>query len=111
MRPFRPADGAAAAGHKSMKRLRPGLEKRAFVVRLRRIKGQIEGIEKMVEADADCADVLMQVVSARRALKSFSEELLESHMQTCIHNAAGQTESEGRENVRSLLTVLQRYVA
>ena len=94
-----------------MKTPRPGLEKRALVVRLRRIKGQLEGIEKMVEADDDCSDVLMQVVSARRALKSFSEELLESHMQTCIHNAASQDETAGRENVRSLLTVLQRYVA
>ena len=103
--------GPATASINSMKRIRPGLEKRAFVVRLRRIKGQIEGIEKMIEADADCSDVLMQVVSARRALKSFSEEVLESHMQTCIENAAGQSESEGRENVRSLLTVLQRYVA
>jgi DNA-binding FrmR family transcriptional regulator len=94
-----------------MKRPRPGLEKRALVVRLRRIKGQVEALEKMVEADQDCSDVLMQVVSARRALKAFSEELLESHMQTCIRNAQGPDELAGRENVRSLMTVLQRYVA
>jgi DNA-binding FrmR family transcriptional regulator len=92
-----------------MKRIRPGLEKRAFVVRLRRIRGQIEGIEKMVEADAGCSDVLMQAVSARRALKSFSEEVLESHMHACIENNSSRSES--RENVRSLLTVLERYVA
>jgi len=94
-----------------MKSPRPGLEKRALVVRLRRIKGQVEALEKMVESDTDCSDVLMQVVSARRALKAFSEELLESHMQTCIRNAGAEDTSEGRENVRSLLTVLQRYVA
>jgi len=45
-----------------IKHVRPGLEKRALVVRLRRVKGQLEAIEKMVEADTDCADVLMQVV-------------------------------------------------
>ena len=89
------------------KQIRLGLEKRALVVRLRRIKGQIEGIEKMVEADADCADVLMQVVSARRALKSFSEEMIESHVHECIEGAA--TRSEGRRELRSLLTVLKRY--
>jgi CsoR family transcriptional regulator, copper-sensing transcriptional repressor len=94
-----------------MKRPRPGLEKRALVVRLRRIKGQVEALEKMVEADQDCSDVLMQVVSARRALKAFSEELLESHMQSCIRAAQGPDELVGRENVRSLMTVLQRYVA
>lgn len=87
---------------------RPGLQKRALVVRLRRIKGQIEGIEKMVESDMDSSDVLMQVVSARRALKSFSEEVIESHLHACIENAG--TKSEGRQNLRSLLTVLERYV-
>jgi DNA-binding FrmR family transcriptional regulator len=48
----------------------------------------------MVEADADCSDVLMQVVSARQPLKSFSEEMIESHLHECIENAA--TQSEGR---------------
>jgi DNA-binding FrmR family transcriptional regulator len=90
-----------------VKSVRPGLEKRALVVRLRKIKGQIEGIEKMVEADTDCSDVLMQVVSARQALKSFSEKVLESHMRACIEGAA--TPSEGRHSLRSLLTVLERY--
>lgn len=89
------------------KHVRPGLQKRALVVRLRRIKGQIEGIEKMIEGDADCSDILMQVVSARRALKSFSEEVISSHLHDCIEHAATQSES-GRE-LRSLLTVLKRY--
>jgi DNA-binding FrmR family transcriptional regulator len=90
-----------------VKPVRPGLEKRALVVRLRKIKGQVEGIEKMVEADADCSDVLMQVVSARQALKSFSEKVLESHMRACIEGATSRP--EGRHNLRSLLTVLERY--
>ncbi len=89
--------------------IRPGLEKRALVVRLRRIKGQVEAIEKMVDANADCSDLLMQVVSARRALKSFSEEVLESHLHSCIENTGSSTRS--RANVRSLITVLERYVA
>ena len=91
------------------KHKRPGLEKRALVVRLRKIKGQIEALEKMVEGDTDCSDVLMQVVAARQALKSFSEELIESHMDECIENAA--TQSEGRRHLRSLLAVLKRYAA
>lgn len=90
------------------KHLRPGLEKRALVVRLRRIKGQIEGIEKMVETDTDSSDVLMQVVSARRALKSFSEEVIESQLRAYVENAGNK--SEERQNLRSLLTVLERYV-
>jgi DNA-binding FrmR family transcriptional regulator len=91
------------------KHVRPALEKRALVLRLRRIKGQLEAIEKMVEADADCSDVLMQVVSARQALKAFSEEVIESHMHECIENAA--TQSEGRREIRALLAVLKRYAS
>lgn len=89
--------------------VRPGLEKRALIVRLRRIKGQIEALEKMVESDTDCSDLLMQVVAARRAMKSFGEEVLESHMHACIDKAASP--SEGRAHLRSLITVLERYVA
>ena len=89
-----------------VKRVRPGLEKRALVVRLRRIKGQIEGIEKMIDANADSSDVLMQVVAARQALKSFSEKVIEVQMRACIESASP---SESRHNLRSLLTVLERY--
>jgi DNA-binding FrmR family transcriptional regulator len=91
-----------------MKHVRPGLEKRALVVRLRRIKGQIEGIEKMVETDTDSSDVLMQVVSARRALKSFSEEVIESQLRAYVESAGSKPEK--RQDLRSLLTVLERYV-
>ena len=86
---------------------RPGLEKRDLAVRLRKIKGQIEGIEKMVEANANCSDLLMQVVSARQALKSFSERVIEAEMRACIECAGAR--SGGRHHLRSLLTVLERY--
>lgn len=85
------------------KYIRPGLEKRALIVRLRKIKGQIEAVERMVEADADTSDVLMQVVSSRQALKSFSEEMIQSHLHECMEHA------EDRRELRSLLTLLKRY--
>ena len=89
------------------KKVRAGLEKRALVVRLRKIKGQIEGIERMIEADSDTSEVLMQVVSARQALKSFSQEVIEAHMQDCIQSAASQ--AEGKREIRALLEMLKRY--
>ena len=89
-----------------VKHARPGLEKRALVVRLRRIKGQVEAIERMVESNTETSNVLMQVVSARSALKSFSEELIGSHLQEYIENS----QPENRRELRSLLTVLERYV-
>jgi len=72
-----------------------------YPFRLRRIKGQIEAIEKMVDSDTDPSDILMQVVSARQALKSFSEEVIESHLHECIESAAGQ--AEGRREIRAIL--------
>jgi len=63
----------------------------------------------MVEAETDCAEVLTQVVSARRALKSFGDTLIRSHLHDCIEHAA--TQAESRRNLRGLLTVLERYVA
>ncbi len=61
----------------------------------------------MVEADTDTSDLLMQVVSARQALKSFSEEVIESQVRGCIEGAAGQ--AKGRREIRALLEVLKRY--
>jgi len=91
------------------KPVRPGLEKRALVVRLRKIKGQVEAIQRMVESDADTPDVLMQVVSARQALKSFSEEVIASHLKECIGGTTSQ--AEGRSEIRALLEVLKRYAS
>ena len=84
-------------------------ERMALVVRLKKIRGQLQAIERMVEADTDCAEVLTQVVSARSALKSFGDKLIHSHMHDCIEHAKSQAES--RKNLRAFLTVLERYVA
>ncbi len=83
-------------------------EKAALVVRLRKIRGQLQAIEKMVEDDTDCPKVLMQVVSARRALKSFGDTVIHSHMHDCIEHA--RTQAESRRKMRQFLTVLEQYV-
>ncbi len=92
-----------------MKHVHPGHEKAALIARLRKMRGQVQAIEKMVEADADCADVLTQVTSVRRALKSFGDLIIHSHMHECIEHAA--TPAESRKNLHAFLTVLERYVA
>ena len=52
--------------------------------RLKRIEGQIRGIQNMVENNAYCADILMQVAAANAALNSFNKVLLASHVRTCV---------------------------
>ena len=84
-------------------------EKTALIVRLRKIRGQLQAIEKMVEEDVDCPKVLMQVVASRRAMKSFGDEVVRSHLHECIEHA--ETQAESRLKMREFLIVLERYVA
>lgn len=55
--------------------------------RLRRIAGQIAGIEKMIEEDRYCADILMQISSVQEALRGVSRELMRNHLRHCATNA------------------------
>jgi DNA-binding FrmR family transcriptional regulator len=55
--------------------------------RLRRISGQIGGIERMVEADTYCLDVLTQISAVTKALKAVASELLEAHLESCVKEA------------------------
>ena len=83
-------------------------ERKAQTLRVRRIVGQLNAIERMLEEDRDCAEILMQLVSARKALKSLAETLIHSHMQHCIEHA--HSPQEGRKQLRELLVGLDRYV-
>ena len=83
-------------------------ETRALQLRLRKIAGQVQSIERMLDVDRDCAEILTQVISARRALKSFAEALMKRHFEECIAGAINAEES--RRRLRDLLSVLERYV-
>jgi CsoR family transcriptional regulator, copper-sensing transcriptional repressor len=87
---------------------RPKSEREARRLRVRRIVGQLNAIERMLDDDRDCPDILMQLLAARRAIKSLSEALIRSHMNHCIEGASSQ--AEGRRKLRELLTVLERHV-
>lgn len=83
-------------------------EKRALTLRLRKISGQLAAIGKMIEDDRDCPEVLMQVVSARKALKSFAQVVIHQHVHQCIEGAGDPKAAQ--QKLRELLTVLERYV-
>ena len=59
-------------------------EYKALLNRLNRIEGQVRGIRGMLEKDAYCVDILVQVAAANSALNSFSKELLAQHISTCV---------------------------
>ena len=66
------------------KKARSEEEKKELLKRLRRAQGQLRGIENMIENDAYCPDILVQVSAATAALNSFNKELMAVHMRSCV---------------------------
>ncbi|MDK1476223.1 metal-sensitive transcriptional regulator [Streptomyces sp. 549] len=89
---------APLAGHRSDAPAGPhgyAKEKDAHLKRLRRIEGQVRGLQRMVEEDVYCIDVLTQVSASTKALQSFALQLLEEHLRHCVAAAA----TEGGEEI------------
>lgn len=82
-------------------------EYKSLVNRLNRIEGQIRGIKGMLEKDAYCTDIIMQVSAVTSALNSFNKELLSNHIKTCVADdiIAGKTET-----VDDLLETLKKLM-
>ena len=83
-------------------------EQKALLTRLRRIEGQIRGLEKMVENDAYCPDILVQSSAATSALNSFNKVLLANHVRTCVADNIRQGNDEVIEELVTLLQKLMR---
>lgn len=75
--------------------------------RLKRIEGQVRGVEGMLENDAYCTDVLMQVSAITSALNSFNKALLANHMKTCV---VDNIKSGNEEVIDELVTTLQKLM-
>jgi CsoR family transcriptional regulator, copper-sensing transcriptional repressor len=84
--------------------------KDSHLKRLRRIEGQVRGLQRMVDEDKYCIDILTQVSAATRALQSFSLELLDEHLAHCVVEAAQRGDSEGAEKVREASDAIARLV-
>lgn len=82
-------------------------EKKDLMNRLKRIEGQVRGVEGMIERDSYCTDVLVQVSAISNALNSFSKVLLKNHIKTCVAN---QIRSGNDEVIDELTTVLQKLM-
>ena len=79
-----PAEAAAASCACCRHKDRTPEEHKALLNRLSRIEGQVRGIRGMLEKDAYCVDILVQVAAANSALNSFSKELLSQHLRSCV---------------------------
>ena len=89
------------------KKERDEKEYKDLLNRLRRIEGQVRGVEKMVENDAYCVDILTQVSAVTAALTSFNKVLLANHIRTCV----AEDIREGKdETIDELVTALQKLM-
>lgn len=82
-------------------------EYKDLIHRLNRVEGQVRGIKKMVENNAYCPEILIQVSAANAALNSFTKVLLASHIRSCV----AEDIREGKEEtIDELVTVLQKLM-
>ena len=82
-------------------------EKKTLLLRLKLAEGQIRGIEKMIEENAYCPDILIQVSAVTSALNSFNKELLACHIRSCV---AEDIKAGKEESVDELVHVLQKLM-
>jgi DNA-binding FrmR family transcriptional regulator len=84
--------------------------KRKARARLRRIAGQVAGIERMIDDDRYCVDVLLQIAAVRAALDKVGKVVLESHVETCVATALASGKRKEREQkISELMEIFSRY--
>ncbi len=85
-------------------------DKDALIKRLHRIEGQVRGIEKMVEDDRYCIDILTQIAAVNTALESLAFKILDEHVHHCVAGAlASGDEAAANVKTEELLQAVQRF--
>ena len=84
--------------------------KEDYLKRLRRIEGQVRGLQRMVDEDTYCIDVLTQVAAVTKALQAVSLGLLEDHVSHCVVDAARTSDEEAQVKVREAADAIARLV-
>src|SRR5438093_9428292 len=85
-------------------------DKAALIKRLHRIEGQVRGIEKMVEENRYCIDILTQISAVSTALESVAFKILDDHVNHCVAHALASGDQEDAETkTRELLEAVQRF--
>ncbi|MBI2406850.1 MAG: metal-sensitive transcriptional regulator [Gemmatimonadetes bacterium] len=109
--PVQPA-GCGCATHDAPERHAVGVDasiKSRNITRLRRIEGQVRGLQKMVEDDRYCADILMQVSSVQEALRAVSRELMRNHLKHCAASAIRKGDAEAEAMYDELVELMHKH--
>ncbi|MFP5068059.1 metal-sensitive transcriptional regulator [Pseudonocardia nantongensis] len=84
--------------------------KSAHIKRMRRIEGQVRGINKMIESDQYCIDILTQVSAVNKALEAVALGLLDEHLKHCVADAAGQGGEVADQKIQEASAAIARLV-
>jgi CsoR family transcriptional regulator, copper-sensing transcriptional repressor len=82
--------------------------KEDLIRRLRKIEGQVKGIQRMVDSDTYCVDVLVQIAAVRAAINKVGTIIFEHHTRGCVKNAIEN--NKGEEMVEELIDVITKFV-
>ena len=81
-----------------------------YLARLRKIEGQVRGLQRMVESDAYCPEIVIQVASATRALQEVAVGLLNDHLHQCVVTAMGSSDAEGAESLDEVTRTIRHVM-
>jgi DNA-binding FrmR family transcriptional regulator len=86
------------------------LSRDQYLNRLRRIEGQVRGLQSMIEDDAYCIDVLTQIASVTKALQGVGLGLLDEHLHHCVMAAAHESDEAGSAKLDEAMTAVERML-
>ncbi|HET9105876.1 MAG TPA: metal/formaldehyde-sensitive transcriptional repressor [Steroidobacteraceae bacterium] len=85
-------------------------EKSKLLSRVRRIRGQVEALERALEAERGCAEILQQIAAVRGAVNGLMVEVMEDHIQTHLAGPQPGNDSSRRDSAEELVEVLRAYL-
>jgi CsoR family transcriptional regulator, copper-sensing transcriptional repressor len=84
--------------------------KKTILMRLRRIEGQLRGLQRMVEGDTSCSEILTQVAAVTSATKKVGMAMVQGYMEECMAKAGKESAGATRESFKEFPTALSRYI-
>lgn len=92
------------------KKLAERNDKQAIIKRLNRIEGQVKGVQKMVEDERYCVDILVQISAIRSAINKVGNIILENHIKGCVSNSIKDGDSEqANEVISELMNTINKF--
>jgi DNA-binding FrmR family transcriptional regulator len=86
------------------------MNKDDYLKRLRRVEGQVRGLQRLIDEDTYCIDILTQISAVTKALQSVAVGLLDEHMRHCVRDAAAESPERADEMIEEATRAIERLV-